>query len=250
MLPFIGENNCVPRSPCPFWTWEWDQQSLQNEIVSQCLHKSFSFGSLRLPHSFFLSFLVYLHKHHPPPLPLSTPLMPREACACMPTGTLKPTTPSPNRLHTHTHAHTDAHTHRVLFLSSHWSVTEATWQVTHTLDVIGSGPEIQPLEWWETVTRIVYLRYRRGERGMTERKRVPLSFFAVYHSWGKGGKQRKRLNLAPHWRQSLHVEYLATTSDSNNFWTPKTEKILMVWRCGSLCVFLLKCQSRRELARA
>lgn len=154
-----------------------------------------------------------------PPSPLSTPLMPREACACMPTGTLKPTTPSPNRLHTHTHtcahthmcARTRTHTHAVLFLSSHWSVTEATWQVTHTLDVIGSGPEIQPLEWWGTVTCIVYLCYRRGEKGMTQRKQVLLSFFAIYHSRVKG-EPRQRVST-----------FLSTTSNWNSCETLTSE---------------------------
>lgn len=114
MLPFIGENNCIPTSPCPFRTWEWDQQSLQNEIVSQCLHKSFPFGSLHHPPYFFFCFVAYLHKHHHPPSPstLSTPLMPKDACTCMPTGTLKPTAlyhPIPH-LTSHTQSVSKAHT--------------------------------------------------------------------------------------------------------------------------------------------
>lgn len=56
------------------------------------------------PPSFSVSWHTF-RSTNPPPSPLSTPLMPKEACACMPTGTLKPTTPSPNRLHTHTHTH-------------------------------------------------------------------------------------------------------------------------------------------------
>lgn len=111
MLPFIGENNCIPTSPCPFRTWEWDQQSLQNEIVSQCLNKSFPFDSLRPPPNLFFCFVAYLHKHHPhSPSQLSTPLMPKEACTCMPTGTLKPTAPSPPRLTSYTQSVSKADT--------------------------------------------------------------------------------------------------------------------------------------------
>lgn len=115
---------------------------------------------------------------------------------------------------------TRTHILRALFLSPHWSVTEATWQVTHTLDVIGSGPEIQPLEWWETVTRIVYLRYRRGERGVTEKEQALLSFFAMYHSRGKERGLKKGqifLPLRTHatcWKTSDHDQNLRKTNDN------------------------------------
>lgn len=135
MLPFIGENNCVPRSPCPFWTWEWDQRSLQNEIVSQCLHKSFSFGSLRLlPPSFSVSWLTFTSTNpHPHPSPLSTPLMPKEAHTCMPTGTPKPAAPPPQSTsHTHSLSHTRTRTQ-----SCFWVPTEV-WQ--------------KPLDGWHTHT--------------------------------------------------------------------------------------------------
>lgn len=99
------------------------------------------------------------------------------------------TTPSPIWLHTLSPFLRHTHAHPVLFLSSHWSVTEATWQVTHTLDVIRSGPDIQPLEWWETVTRIVYLCCRRGEVRMTEKCQISLRDL----------------------RRTSHVEFVVTT---------------------------------------
>lgn len=123
-----------------------------------------------------------------PPSPLSTPLMPREACACMPTGTLKPTTPSPSRLH-----NTDTQ-------SCFWVPTEV-WQ--------------KPLDRWHTHTWCYRVRARdsapwvmrdchshclpalqEGREG-NDREKASASFFLCHISLkGKGGEE---INMWKFW---------------------------------------------------
>lgn len=100
---------------------------------------------------------------------------------------------------------TRTHTHS-LVLSFPWSVIEATWQVARTLDVIGSGPESQPLEWWETVTCIVYLGHRGRERGREE-----------WHG------ESERLHRS-------QVEYEATSCNSN-FWRGDIILVKLIVTC-------------------
>ena len=55
---------------------------------------------------------------------------------------------------THMHAHP--------VLGYHWSVTDSTWQLTRTLDVIWPGEEIEGLDWWRSVTSVLFIYACRG----------------------------------------------------------------------------------------
>lgn len=177
------------------------------------------------PPSFFLSFLAYLHKH--PPSPLSTPLMPKEACACMPTGTLKPTIPSPNWLHTHTHSQ-----------SCFWVPTEV-WQKPldrwHThLMLSGQGQRFSLLSDERlSLALFIYATGGKGREWQRESKCLCLSLPYITQGErvgvGWGGELKKKAEPPACRMHRLHVKFMATeTPDSNAFWTQKSERFSWV----------------------
>lgn len=173
------------------------------------------------PTLFFVShFLAYLQNHHPPLWPLLPPLMPRETPTIAWHWALSETHSTIPQSTSYKHIL------RVLFLSSHWSVTEATWQVTHTLDVIGSRLEIQPLEWWETVTLIVYLCCRRGEWGHgTDKVRTSSCLCDISF---KGEEERKedrnssglKVNLSSFWQCKLKKLWYKYSNYTHKYMDP------------------------------
>lgn len=118
------------------------------------------------PPAFILCFTIHLHKHHPPFTTLHSTLAWRD-----------PHLHAKRHPSTHNSPQPPSSTHTVLFLSSYWTVTHTTWQVTPYTWCY----RVRPRDLFSWVMRdcrcIVYLHCWVNVGKTTVRVMVPLLIF-------------------------------------------------------------------------
>lgn len=181
---------------------KWDGFTVSAQVLLICVVTP-------LP-SFFLGIPSQAPPSPTPPLPPTTPLMSREACACMPTGTLKPTTPSPNRLQKHTYTQ-----------SCFWVSTEV-WQKPldrwHThLMLSGQGQRFSLLS-DERLSLSLFIYATGGEREEWQRERECFFLSVLYITQGESeGVEKKPCSPQKTWNIWPHP-----TTQTFEHWRQKT----------------------------